>query len=113
MGLFHPLLCAGLSRRFRTDPFWEELEASKTFRFSPEHDPFWKVLGLAPSQDLNRPSIIDRTAGRDLNKARVRRESSDYADFYLVSKEESYNQLEAAKRFVKTIKSSLEDELPE
>ena len=26
LGLFHPLLYAGLSRRFRTDPFWEELD---------------------------------------------------------------------------------------
>lgn len=39
------------------------------------------------NQHFVKTGIIDRTAGRDLNKARVRRESSDYADFYLVSKE--------------------------
>lgn len=65
------------------------------------------------NQHFVKTGIIDRTAGRDLNKARVRRESSDYADFYLVSKEESYNQLETAKRFVITIRSVLENELPE
>lgn len=59
------------------------------------------------NQNFVKTGIIDRTSGRDLNKARVRRESSDYADFYLVSKEETYNQLETAKRFVKTIKSVL------
>jgi uncharacterized protein (UPF0332 family) len=37
------------------------------------------------NQHFVKTGIIDRTAGRDLNKARVRRESSDYADFYLVS----------------------------
>lgn len=60
------------------------------------------------NQHFVKTGIIDRSAGRDLNKARVRRESSDYADFYLVSKEESYNQLETAKSFVKIIKSALE-----
>lgn len=65
------------------------------------------------NQHFVKTGIIDRTAGRDLNKARVRRESSDYADFYLVSKEEAYNQLETAKRFVITIRSALENELPE
>jgi len=60
------------------------------------------------NQHFVKTGIIDRMAGRDLNKARVRRESSDYADFYLVSKEDSFNQLEMAKRFIKTIKSALE-----
>jgi len=48
------------------------------------------------NQHFVKTGIIDRMAGRDLNKARVRRESSDYADFYLVSKEDSFNQLEMA-----------------
>lgn len=65
------------------------------------------------NQHFVKTGIIDRTAGRDLNKARVRRESSDYADFYLVSKEESYIQLETAKRFVKTIKSALDNVMTE
>jgi len=60
------------------------------------------------NQHFVKTGIIDRMAGRDLNKARVRRESSDYADFYLVSKEDSFNQLEMAKRFIKTIKLALE-----
>jgi len=37
------------------------------------------------NQHFVKTGIIDRMAGRDLNKARVRRESSYYADFYLVS----------------------------
>ncbi len=60
------------------------------------------------NQHFVKTGIVDRTAGRNLNKARVKRESSDYADFYLVSKEESYNQLETAKEFVELIKLTLE-----
>nr|WP_166512841.1 HEPN domain-containing protein [Desulfallas thermosapovorans] len=60
------------------------------------------------NQHFVKSGIINRTAGRDLNKARVRRESSDYADFYLVSKEETYTQLETAKRFLKIVKLAIE-----
>lgn len=60
------------------------------------------------NQHFVKTGIVDRTAGRDLNKARVRRESSDYADFYLVNKEESYNQFKTAENFVRTIESTLE-----
>ncbi|MBF7084145.1 HEPN domain-containing protein [Desulfallas sp. Bu1-1] len=60
------------------------------------------------NQHFVKTNIVDRATGKDFNKARVRRESSDYADFYLVSKEEAQSQLEAAKRFLRTIKTTLE-----
>ncbi len=60
------------------------------------------------NQHFVKTGIVDRTAGRSINKARVKRESSDYADFYVVSKDESYHQLKTAKSFVELIKSTLE-----
>lgn len=63
------------------------------------------------NQQFVKTDIVDRTTGKDLNKARVRRESSDYADFYLVSKEETFSQIETAKRFLKTIEDTLNKEV--
>ncbi|RKO68054.1 HEPN domain-containing protein [Desulfofundulus salinus] len=60
------------------------------------------------NQHFVKPEIVDRATGRDLSKARVRRESSDYTDFYLVTKEEAASQLETAKRFLANIETALE-----
>ena len=46
-----------------------------------------------------KTGIVDRTIGRELNKTRLR-ESSDYADFYLVDKKEAVNQFEKPLRFI-------------
>lgn len=54
--------------------------------------------------------IVDRTIGKELNKARLRRESSDYADFYLVDKKEAVNQFETAKRFIDAVENILSGE---
>lgn len=60
------------------------------------------------NQHYVKTGIVDRTMGKELNKARLRRESSDYADFYLVVNDEAVNQLETAKIFVNTIETVLE-----
>lgn len=60
------------------------------------------------NQHFVKPGIVDRTAGRDLSKARVRRESSDYADFYHISRDEASTQLETAKQFMATIETTLQ-----
>lgn len=54
-----------------------------------------------------KTGIVDRTIGKELNKARLRRESSDYADFYLVDKKEAVNQFETAKRFIDAVENIL------
>jgi len=59
------------------------------------------------NQHFVKTGVIDRNTGKDLNKARVRRESSDYSDFYTVGKEEALSQLVAAKRFLRTIETTL------
>lgn len=57
------------------------------------------------NQHYVKTGIVDRAMGKELNKARLRRESSDYADFYLVDKEEAINQLETAKKFIAAVES--------
>ncbi len=57
-----------------------------------------------------KTGIVDRTIGKELNKARLRRESSDYADFYLVDKKEAVNQFETAKRFIDAVENILSGE---
>lgn len=47
-----------------------------------------------------KTGIIGVAAGRDLGNARTKRESSDYGDYYLATKEEALDQLEAAQRFL-------------
>ncbi|WP_313884944.1 HEPN domain-containing protein [Desulfofundulus sp. TPOSR] len=65
------------------------------------------------NQHFVKTGLVERSAGRNLSKARIKRESSDYTDFYLVSKEEAYSQLEAAKQFMATIESTINKLLPE
>lgn len=57
-----------------------------------------------------KTGIVDRTIGKELNKARLRRESSDYTDFYLVDKKEAVNQFETAKRFIDAVENILSGE---
>lgn len=57
-----------------------------------------------------KTGIVDRTIGKELNKARLRRESSDYAEFYLVDKKEAVNQFETAKRFIDAVENILSGE---
>lgn len=64
------------------------------------------------NQHFVKTGIVERSAGKNLSKARIRRESSDYADFYLVSKEEASGQLAAAKQFLATIESTINKLLP-
>ena len=55
-----------------------------------------------------KTGIFARAAGRSISKTRIRRESSDYTDFYLVSREEAETQLEAAENFITTIETAFE-----
>ena len=57
------------------------------------------------NQHFVKQSIIDRSLGQYLNKAKMKRESSDYTDFYIVSRNEALEQISTAKIFV----SSIED----
>lgn len=57
------------------------------------------------NQHFVKQSIVDRSLGKHLNKAKIKRESSDYNDFYTVSKDEAYEQLSNAKCFVSSIEA--------
>jgi len=59
------------------------------------------------NQHFVKTGIVDRSMGKELSKARLRRESSDYTDFYLVTKEEAVNQLKTAKKFIEDIETTL------
>jgi uncharacterized protein (UPF0332 family) len=61
------------------------------------------------NQHYVKTGIVDRAMGKELNKARLRRESSDYADFYLVDKDEAVSQLETAKNFIYVIENVLKN----
>jgi len=65
------------------------------------------------NQHFVKTGFVERSIGRNLSKARIKRESSDYTDFYLVSKEEASDQLAAAKQFLATIENTLNKILPE
>ncbi|MBE3586109.1 MAG: HEPN domain-containing protein [Thermoanaerobacter sp.] len=65
------------------------------------------------NQHFVKTGLVERSAGKNLSKARIKRESADYTDFYLVSKEEAYSQLAAAKQFMTTIESTINKLLPE
>lgn len=60
------------------------------------------------NQHYVKTGIVGRAMGKELNKARLRRESSDYADFYLVDKNEAVSQLETAINFIDIIENVLE-----
>jgi len=60
-----------------------------------------------------KTGLIDRAAAKDLTKARVRRESSDYADFYIVSREDALMQLEMARSFIRTVEIKIEQLMKE
>lgn len=61
------------------------------------------------NQNFVKTGVVSRNMGKSLSKARIIRESSDYTDFYLVSKEEAFSQLLAAKDFLAEIDSVLKD----
>jgi len=65
------------------------------------------------NQHFVKTGFVERSVGRNLSKARIKRESPDYTDFYLVSKEEASDQLAAAKQFLATIENTLNKMLPE
>ncbi len=52
------------------------------------------------NQNYVKTGVISRNMGKSLSKARIIRESSDYTDFYIVSKEEASFQLTSAKDFI-------------
>jgi uncharacterized protein (UPF0332 family) len=61
------------------------------------------------NQNYVKTGVISRNMGKSLSKARIIRESSDYTDFYLVSKEEASSQLSAAKEFISEVDGVLKD----
>ncbi|MCL6448890.1 MAG: HEPN domain-containing protein [Armatimonadetes bacterium] len=65
-----------------------------------------KHAGIISLFNQHFVKIVERSAGRNLSKARIKRASSDYTDFYLVSKEEASGQLAAAKQFLTTIENT-------
>jgi len=65
------------------------------------------------NQHFVKTDLVERSAGKNLTKARIKRESSDYTDFYLVSKEEASGQLAAAKQFLAIFNNTLNKLLPE
>lgn len=58
------------------------------------------------TQTFLKTERIDRSLARIIKKASYLREKSDYDDFYIASKEETQNQLENAKYFIKELQDS-------
>ena len=55
--------------------------------------------------------VFPKEIGRKISKAQEVRHASDYDDFYVVSKEETFNQLEWAKEIVCIVKEYIESEI--
>lgn len=53
-------------------------------------------------------NIFPRELGKRVSEARFYREKSDYVDFYIVTKEECYSQIETAKVMIKTVEKFIE-----
>ncbi len=53
-------------------------------------------------------NIFPRELGKRVSEARFYREKSDYVDFYIVTKEECYSQIETAKMMIKTVEKFIE-----
>ena len=52
------------------------------------------------NQHFVKTGMVSKEAGKILKEAKELRESSDYEDFYLVSKDDVTKQIENAKRFI-------------
>jgi uncharacterized protein (UPF0332 family) len=61
------------------------------------------------NQNYIKPCKIEREYSKILSKAFKIRNDSDYKDFYLVTKEETKEQLENAEKFLKRIKEYIEE----
>ena len=61
------------------------------------------------NQNYIKPGKIEREYSKILSKAFKIRNDSDYKDFYLVTKEETKEQLENAEKFLKRIKEYIEE----
>lgn len=60
------------------------------------------------NQHFVKTGIVDKVAGKQLGKARVNRESSDYVDFYVTSREDAQIQLETAKTFLTAVEAAFQ-----
>ena len=52
-----------------------------------------------------KTGIISKEASKLIEKAKLYREQADYADFFIVSKEEADSQIQSAKRFIEEIEN--------
>ncbi len=58
-----------------------------------------------------KPKIVSMECGEILKKARIFREKADYGDYIKISKEQSEQQIENAKKFIQEIGQTLEIEI--
>ena len=56
-------------------------------------------------------NIFSRELGKKVSEARFFREKSDYVDFYIVTKEECYRQLETAKMMLKEAENYINENI--
>lgn len=65
------------------------------------------IIGLF-NQQFVKTGVLPRDYGKILKSSRDLREAEDYDDFYLVSREEAFNSIENASRFIRGIKLFLQ-----
>lgn len=56
-------------------------------------------------------NVFERELGKKVSEARFFREKSDYVDFYMVTKEECYEQIETAKTMIQRAEEFIEKKI--
>ncbi len=60
------------------------------------------------NQHFVKEQIVSKEASKLIEKAKLYREQADYADFFIVSKEEAESQIQSARKFIEEIKNAIE-----
>ena len=58
-----------------------------------------------------KTEIFSRDLGRKISKAQIVRHNSDYDDFYVITKEETVQQINTAEQLLGVVKKYVEDKL--
>ncbi len=60
-----------------------------------------------------KTEIFSKDLGRKISKAQTVRHNSDYDDFYLITKEETVQQIETAEQLLDAVEIYIEDKIRE
>lgn len=68
------------------------------------------VIAYFNKEYINK-EIFPRELGKRVSESRFFREKSDYVDFYIVTKEECYTQIETAKMMIESVEKYIKDNI--